>query len=120
MANCPACDLVYHYNERPDVPRTVYTAFLGYDGTLDDALRSCSPIHLAERMPRIPYTLFHCEMDDMVNIDAHSVRFVEIMNAFGHQAELIRVPHRGHCDLNAEANICWNKAVLSAIDKNQI
>lgn len=30
VANCPVCDMVYHYGERPDLPRTLYTTLRGF------------------------------------------------------------------------------------------
>ena len=46
VANCPVCDLPYHFTERPDLPRTLYSAFATYEGTMEDALRSASPLQL--------------------------------------------------------------------------
>ena len=43
VANCPVCDLPYHFTERPDLPRTLYSAFWNYEGTLDEALRLSAP-----------------------------------------------------------------------------
>ena len=61
VVNCPVCDLPFHYTERPDLPRTLYSAFMedGAD-TLEEALRAHSPLHLAAELPDIPYTLFNC------------------------------------------------------------
>ena len=116
VANCPVCDLPYHYTEREDLPRTLYSAFADYDGSLDDALRSASPLHLAEqgRMPDIPYLVFHCEGDKSVNIDMHSVKFVDIMKKT-RNIELVRIPHRGHCDLSAEARVVFRNAIVNFI-----
>ncbi len=115
VANCPVCDLAYHYTERPDLPRTLYSALADFDGTLDEALRSRSPLHLAERMPCIPYTLFHCECDLAVSPTRHSVPFVQKMEQLGHRITLEMIPHRGHCDLSAEARLRYRKAVCDAL-----
>lgn len=99
VASCPVCDLPYHYTERIDLPRTLYTAFAGYEGTLDEALRSASPIHLVDRMPKeTVYHIFHCEKDKAVNIDKHSIPFVEKMKA-EHNLTFYSIPERGHCEL---------------------
>ena len=50
VTNCPVCDLPYHFTERPDLPRTLYSAFGEYEGDLQTALRSCSPLHLTDKM----------------------------------------------------------------------
>lgn len=116
VANCPVCDLPYHYTEREDLPRTLYSAFADYDCSLDAALRSASPLHLAEQggMPDIPYAVFHCEGDKSVNIDMHSVKFVEVMKKT-RNIELIRIPLRGHCDLSAQAKVAFRQAIVNFI-----
>lgn len=42
VTNCPVCDLLHHFTERPDLPRTLYSAFGRYEGTLESALQSAS------------------------------------------------------------------------------
>ena len=100
-ANCPVCDLPYHYTERPDLPRTLYAAY-GQQGenTLEEALEKSSPLHLALRgeMPDIPYTVYHCTADTAVNKERHSDRFVEALR-IRTPVDYVAVPDRGHCDL---------------------
>ena len=105
ISNCPVCDLPYHFTERPDLPRTLYSAFGTYDGTLDEALRSASPLHLAQNgaMPDIPYYLFHCTEDKAVNKERHSDRFVAAMQTIGRDVTYTAVADRGHCDLSPDA-----------------
>ena len=111
IANCPVCDLPYHFTERPDLPRTLYSAFGEYEEDLQSALRSCSPLHLVEKMPDIDYTVFHCTGDKSVNLEEHSARFVEAMKA-NHNIRFCIVPLRGHCDLSAEAKLEHEKSIL--------
>lgn len=113
VVNCPVCDLPYHFTERPDLPRTLYSAFGEYDCSLEEALRSASPLHLAlaGKMPDIRYTVFHCEEDKAVNKQMHSDRFVETLPfAVTYHA----VPERGHCDLPDEFRTMYNDAIVSA------
>ncbi|MBR6789739.1 MAG: hypothetical protein IKM31_02585 [Oscillospiraceae bacterium] len=113
VANCPVCDLPYHFTERPDLPRTLYSAFGEYDCSLEEALRSASPLHLAMagKMPDISYTVFHCEEDKAVNKQMHSDRFVKTLPfAVSYHA----VPERGHCDLPDEFRAMYNDAIVSA------
>lgn len=102
VANCPVCDLLFHYTERPDLPRTLYSAFGTYDGTLEDAMKTASPLHLVDRMPRVPYHIFHCDADKAVRIDCHSDKFVAAMREHGHHVTYDIIPGRGHCDLTPE------------------
>ena len=76
------------------------------EAVLEDALKNISPVHLAEKMPRIPYHIFHCEADQAVNIDMHSARFVAAMREAGHEVTYDTVPEAGHCQLSPEA---WAK-----------
>ncbi|MBQ4065829.1 MAG: hypothetical protein IJD10_06985 [Clostridia bacterium] len=103
LPNCPVCDLVYHYTERPDLPRTIYSAFCDREGTLEEVLATASPLHLLEagKMPQADYHIFHCEADDAVNIDRHSRRFVKAAEGMI-PVTLYAVPDRGHCDLGDE------------------
>ena len=114
VANCPVCDLPYHFTERPDLPRTLYSAFGSYEGTMEDALRTASPLHLAGNMPvSTKYTVFHCTADKAVNKKMHSDRFVQAM-ADIHDLEYISVPDRGHCDLTEEMWAEYHRRIIEA------
>ena len=115
VANCPVCDLVYHFTEREDLPRTIYSAFFHYDCTFEEALKSASPLHLAPSLPKeTKYVIFHCEKDEAVNIDKHSVRFVDELSKT-RDIEFIRVPDKGHCDLGEENVKRYREFALSFI-----
>ncbi len=116
VANCPVCDLVYHYQERPDLPRTLYSAFWNYEGDLNTALQSASPLHMVKTLPKIPYHLFHCDQDQAVNMEVHSVRFVTAMREAGHDITLDIVPGRGHCDLTDEMRARFREYCVSAVE----
>ncbi|MCR4906860.1 MAG: hypothetical protein K6A33_12360 [Clostridiales bacterium] len=116
VANCPVCDLPYHYTERPDLPRTLYSAFGDTDAeTLDDAMKKASPYHLAlnREMPRIPYTIFHCTADRAVNKAMHSDRFVAELEKFA-PVDYIPVPDRDHCDLGPDMWVKYEETILGA------
>lgn len=102
VANCPVCDVVYHFTERFDLPRTLYSALYREPGTLEDALKSISPLHLASKMPPVEYHIFHCNQDKSVNIDAHSEKFVAEMRRLNHHITYDIVDGRGHGDLTPE------------------
>ena len=118
VANCPVCDLPYHFTERVDLPRTLYSAFYGYDCTLDEALLSCSPLHLAKDLPPVTeYTVFHCDKDGAVNIDMHSEKFVKELSQYRH-VDYYVVHDRDHCDLDEENHNKYREVVLSYIRKH--
>ena len=117
VANCPVCDLPYHFTERPDLPRTLYSAFATYEGTLKEALSSASPLHLIDNMPvKADYYIFHCEEDKSVNKQKHSDRFVEKM-LLNHRIEYYPVPERGHCDLTEEMLEKYHECILKSVSR---
>lgn len=104
VANCPVCDMPFHYTERPDLPSSYYSAYLYEEGTMEEILPRFSPLHLAEagKMPDAAYTVFHCTEDKSVNKQLHSDRFVAAMEKAGHSVDYRIIPDRGHCDLRPE------------------
>ncbi|MBQ4574912.1 MAG: hypothetical protein IJA85_06890 [Clostridia bacterium] len=102
FANCPVCDLVYFYDELHDRARALISAFGHYEGSMEEALMTVSPLHLVDRMPKIPYYIFHCIPDPGVSIVHHSDRLVAALKNAGHEVHYTRVPDRGHCDLGEE------------------
>ena len=115
VANCPVCDLPYHYTERPDLPRTFYSAYYNSGMTMEEALRAHSPLHLADRMPKeAAYYIFHCEEDRAVNIDAHTKK---LLDAIGGRLRVTfhSVPERGHCALTEEMSAKYEEYILEAL-----
>ena len=100
VSNCPVCDLPYHFTERPDLPRTLYSACFSEQGRMQDALEARSPLHLSPVMPDIAYHIIHCGADQAVNIDKHSRKFVEAMRICGRKITFEICEGRGHCDLD--------------------
>lgn len=80
-------------------------------------LKTASPLHLADSLPRIPYRLFHCEEDRAVNLQKHSETFVAAMQRAGRDIRLVTVPRRGHCDLTPEAWEQYYAAIEAALEK---
>ena len=115
-ANCPVCDLPYHYTERDDLPRTLLSAFGEYGLPLDEAMKTASPLHLAEKMPDVPYFIAHCEKDQAVNKEKHSDRLVALLKKT-RDVSYCEVPERGHCDLAPEAKELWYGFIFKACDE---
>jgi len=115
VANCPVCDLSYHFTERLDLPRTLYSAFYNYDCSLQEALESASPLDLVDKMPvNSKYYIFHCEEDTAVSKQKHSDRFVEKMKEH-HDITYYVVPDRGHCSLTYEMRKLYNIHIADSI-----
>lgn len=114
VANCPVCDLPYHFTERPDLPRTLYSAFYYTEGDVETALKTASPMHLVDAMPNVKYYIFHCDRDEAVNKERHSDVFVEKMSK-AHTIQYHIVPDKGHCELTKEMKALYNQYMLDSI-----
>ena len=115
VTNCPVCDLPYHYVEKDYQPRSLYSAFIGEEGSLDSVLKRFSPYHLAEEMPDIKYYVFHCDEDQAVNINKHSEAFVAEMTNKGKDIKYEVVHGRAHVDLTEEAFELYKKYICENI-----
>ena len=119
VANCPVCDLPYHFTERRDLPRTIYSAFGNYDCSFEDAMKSNSPLHLVDKMPKTTkYCIFHCEKDDAVNKKIHSDRFVAELKR-EHYVKYYEIADRGHCDLTDEMRQIYLVFIVDAIKEKE-
>jgi dipeptidyl aminopeptidase/acylaminoacyl peptidase len=116
VVNCPVCDMIFHYTERNDLPRTLYSAFYYYEGSLEEALKSVSPIHQVVNMPDASYYIFHCEKDEAVRKDKHSDILVNELSK-NHFVTYHVIPDRGHCDLPEPMMDLYKKYVLETIDR---
>lgn len=119
VANCPVCDMVFHFTERVDLPRTIYSALWNEAGTMDEALRAISPLHLATEMPKVSYHIFHCGADTAVNIHSHSEKFVNAMRAADHSVTFDIAPGREHCDLTEKLHAKYKQYCVDAILANK-
>lgn len=96
MAVCPVCDLPFHYNERPDLPRTMHHAFDNYEN-IDAALVEHSPLHQVHALPDIPYIILHATKDPQVSREAHSEPMVAAMRARKLNVDYMECPLMIHC-----------------------
>lgn len=117
VADCPVCDVVYHFTERKDLPRTLYSSLFNEKGTLEDALKSISPLHLVDKMPKVKYHIFHCNRDEAVNIDAHSKKFIGELEKRQIEFTFDIVEGRGHCNLTLEMRRKFSEYIIGAIER---
>lgn len=97
FANCPVCDLGAHFHERPDLPRTIRHAFLGYREPLGDLFIEHSPLHQVFSLPDIPYFLVQAEDDPAVNKSRHADPLAAAMKKRGLDVSYFVVPGDRHC-----------------------
>jgi dipeptidyl aminopeptidase/acylaminoacyl peptidase len=96
-ANCPVCDLKFHFSERPDLPMSIRHAFRGYGEDLETLFAEHSPLSQVNRMPAIPYLILHGVKDKAVSKAAHSDPMVAAMRRRKLAVEYIEVPVMEHC-----------------------
>lgn len=116
VTNCPVCDLPYHFTERDDLPRTLYSAYGNCNCSLNEALEQHSPYHLVEIMPDIEYVVFHCTADHDVDFEKHGSKFAAKMKECGKNITFIPVPDRGHCSLPEEYAKQYNEIIRKDFD----
>lgn len=117
VVNCPVCDTVFHFTEREDLPRTLYSSLFNEPGTLDDALKNISPLHLIDKMPKVKYHIFHCNEDEAVNIDAHSEKFVAEMKRRNYDLTYDIIVGKGHCSLTLDMGRKFADYIIDSIDE---
>ena len=96
LAICPVANLLLHYSERPDLPRTMHSAFHSY-GNIESVLKEYSPLHQAARMPDIPYLIVHGEKDAAVAKADHSDPFCQALKQAGRNLVYLELPNMEHC-----------------------
>ncbi len=97
FASCPVCDLGAHFHERPDLPRTIRHAFLGYGEPLENLLIEHSPLQQVSFLPEIPYFLVQAEHDPAVGKRRHFDPMVAAVKKRGLDAACFVVPGDRHC-----------------------
>lgn len=99
-ANSPVCDLVSHWGEREDLPRTLANAFINSPVGIENELKAHSPLFQVERFPDIPYMIVAGEADEQVDKKAHSDRFVEQMQAAGRDIRYCQLKDMKHWQIS--------------------
>lgn len=113
-ASCPVTDLPYHYTERPDLPRTIYQAFMHYSGDIDKAIESASPYHQAANFPKnTTYLIVAGDADTAVNKTMHSDRFVQELKKNCKNVIYTEVAGMGHCALPDDEKEKYFKFIVS-------
>jgi dipeptidyl aminopeptidase/acylaminoacyl peptidase len=97
LANCPVCDLKYHFSERPDLPSTIHHAFRGYGEDMEALFAEHSPLSQVPNLPDIPYLILHGARDKAVAKARHSDPMVAAMRQRGLRVTYREVDVMAHC-----------------------
>lgn len=117
FANAPVCDLAAHYHERPDLPRTIRHAFLGYSEKFEDLLAEHSPLHQVGNLPNIPYFILHSAGDPAVSLARHSAPLTVAMRARALDVTFFEVPGDRHCAPLTPEILCARKDFLQQTER---
>lgn len=115
VVSCPICDLFHYVAQKPERPRMLYGAYHdeGFD-TYEEALTAHSPLYQAKAMPKeTRYVVYHCEQDQIVNIDLHSAKLVEALRE-EHQVTYHVVPDCGHCQMDEASQAAFEQELEKA------
>ena len=116
VVNCPVCDMVYHFNERKDLPRTIYSALITENTSFNKALKSISPLHLISKLPKdSAYHIFHCDQDKDVNKVIHSDALVSKMKEKDMKVTYDIAHNKGHCDLPYQEKVKYGQYICNEI-----
>lgn len=96
LALFPVCDFRHHFNERPDLPRSIYHSLLGHGDDMDALFDEHSPLAQVGNLPDVPYLIIHGDRDLAVNKQAHSDRLVAAMRERGLRVKYLEIPGMGH------------------------
>lgn len=110
-AHCPVCDLTYHFQEREDVPRTLFSAYGGEEGDFMETLRQRSPLYRTADMPDIPYYIVHTGADRAVSKPHHSDRLVPRLREQGRQIVYVELDGLGHCEMTPQAQADYEQFI---------
>lgn len=100
MANSPVCDLVGHYYERGDVPRTLANAFITYPDGIAAGIESRSPLHQLDKMKKIPYFIVAGDRDTEVLVERHCVKMIAAMRERGMRVIYHQLPTMHHWQID--------------------
>ena len=95
-AKYPVCDTKYHFSEREDLPRSMRSAFYGYQEDFDAVLEEHSPVCQIEYMPHIPYLILHGFDDKAVSKANHSDVLCKEMKEQGFEVSYTELENFGH------------------------
>ncbi len=115
LANCPLCDMVYQA-ENEDFTRMIYSAVYHENGTMEEAVKTISPLHNIDKLPKCKYYIFHCDKDEVLDIHAHSDVMVEKMKEHGLDVTYYIVHDMGHIKLTPEMSEVYSSYIHNSIN----
>lgn len=103
-ANCPVTDMELFFKRSVRSRRAILSAHILEEAPLEKIMFQYSPIHLIEKLPRIPYLFVFGGKDGSVTRDYWDV-FLQKMNGYGHCVMQIIHDDMEHCDIDSHKEV---------------
>ncbi len=117
--DCPVTDLIRLIEMRPDIYRSMITAFAHYDMPLEEAMKSVSPAHLVGKLPRISYLITAGTADTDVDYTQHCAKFVPQMREAGYDMSYHLEEGMKHCDMPDHVFKIFCDFVIKQVEDNR-
>ncbi len=101
LAHCPCVDVPDRVYCDKSIPRTLFRAVADYEMPIAEALKTISPIHRLDDMPRVPYHIINDLCDELFPSEQMD-GYVELLRAKGHDVTYHRLPDCRHGELTGE------------------
>lgn len=93
---CPVCDIFTYLDAGYCNIRTVYSSWYGEEGTLEENLKSVSPLYMVDRLPDIKYYFFHGDCDTVIRPALNTEPLVEALRQKGYDVTYHVIPGAAH------------------------
>lgn len=111
---CPVCDGVFHITERPDLPRTFWSAY-GNAPDFEAELKKRSPYQNADQMRDIYYVFFHTAGDKAVHKELHSDKMVMRLKELGKNVRYYEREEGVHCQLCPKDQVLYREEAMKEL-----
>ncbi len=101
LAHCPCVDVPDRVCCKENIPRTFFRAVADYEMPIAEALKTISPIHRLDDMPRIPYHVINDLADELFPAEQMD-GYVKRLRDSGHDVTYHRLENCLHGELTGE------------------
>ena len=115
-AHCPGVDMLSTFWHREDFSRTLFDAVGSLDMSIEDGLKSVSPVYNIDRLPDIPYYIT-CDGEDECFDREETERFAAAMKASGKNVRYVCFEGAAHGEFSPpeERNRYWDFIIDNAL-----
>ena len=96
-ANCPVTDFKRYFDDVPYGRRAVLSAHIENPAPLEDVLKMYSPVHCADKLPKVKYFFLFGGNDPYIT-DIYMPLITEKLDEYGHDYDVLVQPGMAHCD----------------------